>query len=83
MVTRIFTFGHGQFCPFTGMHLLGFYATVTAPSVEQCEQVMHATFGGMWATDYPDVKAAGGDEFPLVEHARIVIPVPVEPPVST
>jgi len=74
METRIFTFGYGQRCPFTGKNLLGYYATVIAPSHEQCTQVMNAMFDGAWATDYPSVEAAGGNEFELVEHARIVIP---------
>jgi hypothetical protein len=74
METRIFTFGYGQRCPFTGKKLLGYYATVIAPSLEQCTQVMNAMFDGVWAAEYPSVEAAGGEEYGLIEHARIVIP---------
>jgi hypothetical protein len=73
METRIFTFGSNQYDPFTGKHLLGFYATVTAPTAETCEQVMQRLYGGMWATDYPSVEAAGGEEYGLIEHVRIVL----------
>jgi len=79
METRIFTFGYGQRCPFTGKELLGHYATITAPSIEKCLDVMNAMFDGVWATDYPTVEEAGGEEYGLIEHARIVIPVPIVP----
>jgi len=73
METRIFTFGSNQYDPYTGKHLLGFYATVTAPTAGTCEQIMQHLYGGMWATDYPTVEAAGVGEWGLIEHVRIVL----------
>ena len=74
MATRIFTFGHGQHCPFTGKYLLDHHVTITAPTGEQCRAVMFATFGQAWAFDYPSLDAATRHgQFPSTEHARIVI----------
>ena len=56
LVTRYFSFGHGQTDPDTGEHLLDKYATVIAPTVQACKKAMFASrYGDRWAFDYaPD-----------------------------
>jgi hypothetical protein len=73
-VTRIFTFGHGQTCPFTGKNVLDHHVSITAPTAEQCREVMFATFGQAWAFEYASLdKATRGGQFPSTEHASITI----------
>lgn len=75
MITRIFTFGYGHVCPFTGKGLGDHYATVTAPDASSARTLMNATFNRQWAFEYgvDDVRLA---EFPMTEHARLSIGVP-------
>jgi hypothetical protein len=72
MTARVFTFGHGQTCPFTGKNLLDHHVTIVAPTEDICRDIMFATFGEAWAFDYPSVEAATGHgDFPSTEHMRI------------
>ena len=74
MVTRIFTFGYGQTCPFTGKKLLDYHVSITAPTAAQCKEVMFATFGEAWSHEYGSLdEATRGGQFPSTEHASITI----------
>ena len=80
LVTRIFTFGYGQHCPFTTQELIGYYVTVVAPEAGLCRQVMFRTFGREWAYEYDSPERAGVERFGLIEYARLVVGVkPTDP----
>ncbi len=71
-VTRVFTFGHGQRCPITGIDLYGRYALVTATDEDSCQRAMNASlFANRWAFPYATVEAATGPGDVLVEHAQV------------
>jgi len=73
-VTRVFTFGYGQTCPFTGKNVLDHHVTITAPTAGQCTAVMFATFGEAWGFEYDSLEdATSNGRFPSTEHAAIVI----------
>jgi hypothetical protein len=73
-VTRVFTFGYGHVCPYTGVPLAEHYAIITAPDAKQCRDLMLGLFGKQWSHEYASVDAATrGGRFPMVEHARIVV----------
>lgn len=71
-VTRIFIFGHGQTCPFTGKSLLDHHIAITAATPEQCRAVMVAVFGQGWSFPYDTLdQATRGGQFPSTEHMSI------------
>lgn len=74
-VTRIFTFGHGQTCPFTEKALLDHHVTITAPTSQMCQTLMFAMFGVVWAFGYSSIdEATSNGQFPSTEHMRIEMP---------
>lgn len=76
METRLFSFGIGQVCPFTGDNLRNCYVLITAPTGEQCREVMFATFGRDWSMEYlPGTPRYDKAIAEWTEHARIVIGV--------
>lgn len=78
--TRIYTFGHGQHCPFTQKHLLDHYVTITAPTAAYCRQVMDKLFDGNWSADYlPGAPRLEAWLPQWTEHMRIVIPAVLQP----
>lgn len=78
--TRVFTFGGGHACPFTGKGLGDHYVTVVAPDASSARTVMNATFGRAWASEYAgphDPRIA--DYLPgMTEHARIELAPPAD-----
>ncbi|AGL19529.1 hypothetical protein [Actinoplanes sp. N902-109] len=79
--TRIFTFGIGDRCDFTGAELIDHYVSVTAPDAGTCRAVMVATFGREYADEYTGLDdPRAGHLKGLTEHARIVVGAPVETP---
>ncbi len=73
-VTRLFTFGYGQTCPFTGEDLGDHYALVTAPDRSSALRTMLATFGRDWAFEYDPESPTIVDYIPrMTLHARLVI----------
>ena len=74
MVRRIFVFGYGQTCPFTGVNVLDHHVSITAPTADQCTAVMFAMFGEAWSHEYGSLdEATRGGQFPSTEHASITI----------
>jgi hypothetical protein len=75
MVTRYFSFGHGQTDPDTGESLLDKYATVVASSVEACREAMFASrYGNRWSFDYAPDDPQWLEWGPRwTEHERIVV----------
>lgn len=75
LVTRVFTFGHGHVCRYTGANLLDHHVTVIAPTAELCRELMLGLYGQAWAFEYVSLDAATrGGMYPSTEHARIVVP---------
>lgn len=73
-ITRIFTFGYGQVCPFTGDSLADRYTTVIAPDRSSARRLMFATFGRDWAFEYDATDPRFTDYAPrMTEHARLVL----------
>jgi hypothetical protein len=73
-VTRLFTFGYGQTCPFTGKDLADHYALVTAPDRSSALRTMLATFGRNWAFEYEPESPTIADYIPrMTLHAQLVI----------
>ncbi|MEU7174688.1 MULTISPECIES: hypothetical protein [Micromonospora] len=73
MITKLFTFGYGQTCPFTGRKLDDRYATITAATEAECTALMVHLFGAGWAFPYDTPEAAGVDRFGLTEHLRLTV----------
>lgn len=48
-VTQLFTFGFGQ-------AFANCFVSITAPTAEECRQVMFATFGKRWSMQYDENK---------------------------
>ena len=71
MITKVFTFGYGHTCPYTGKKLDDHYATITAPTEADCTALMVQLFSNKWAFPYDSPEVAGVDRFGLVEHVRI------------
>lgn len=77
-VTRVFTFGYGHVCPFTGENLIDHHVTVIAPDAVLCRDLMISMFGRAWAFEYVSLDAATrGGMYPSTEHVRIIWPVEV------
>lgn len=73
-VTRLFTFGYGQTCQFTGKDLGDHYALVTAPDRGAALLLMCATFPNNWAFEYDPESPSIVDYVPRMKlHARLVI----------
>jgi hypothetical protein len=76
-ITRIFTFGYGQVCPFTGDSLADRYTTVIAPDRSAARRLMFATFGRDWAFEYDATDPRFTDYAPrMTEHARLALGTP-------
>lgn len=77
LVTRVYAFGYGHVCPFTGMSLADKHATVIAETAAQCRDLMVAVFGLAWSMEYTSLNAATrSGRCPSTEHARLVLPGP-------
>lgn len=73
-VTRLFTFGYGQTCPFTGVDLGDHYALVTAPDRSAALRMMLATFGRNWAFEYDPQSVHIVDYIPrMTLHAELYV----------
>lgn len=74
MITRIFTFGYGHVCPFTGKDLADHYAVITAPDASAARTVMNATFNRMWAYEYDPAEPNFTNYAPrMTEHVRLAL----------
>lgn len=73
MITQVFTFGYGHVCPYTGNALADRYATITAPTEQECVALMRVLFGSQWAFQYDSAEKAGASRFGLVEHMRLAV----------
>jgi hypothetical protein len=51
-VTRLFTFGYGQMCPYTGKDLGDHYVLVAAPDASSARTFMNTAFKRNWAFEY-------------------------------
>lgn len=75
MIERIFTFGYGQTCPFTGKDLGDHYAVVATPDASAARLMMLATFGRQWCDEYdgPEDPRIADYMGRMTEHARLVL----------
>lgn len=63
-VTQLFTFGFGQ-------AFANCFVSITAPTAEECRQVMFSAFGKNWSMQYDDAKADDLKGHGMREIARI------------
>lgn len=78
-VTRLFTFGYGQTCQFTGDNLADRYALVTARDASSARLLMVAAFGRNWAFEYDPTSPQIADYMPqMTLHAHLVLGVDID-----
>lgn len=73
---HIFSFGHGQLHPETGLSLAHRFVAIRAESADAARAVMVAHFGQRWSFQYASREAAGVEKYELQELVRDDWPAP-------